>query len=245
MTARSIDDLVGARVHFKGEHLQRAGAFKFRGPANAVFSLDERTAVRGVAAHSSGHHAAALALAASIRRISCHVVMPTTTPRAKQDAARSYGATIVLCDPTLEARNEMLAAIICDTGATEIDPYDHPDVIAGQGTAARDLLAEVPAIDMIIAPVSGGGLLSGTAIAAHGVNPEIRVWGAEPTTVDDAYRSLRANRLTPEVEPSAAVAVAAVIALARDGGLMPEDIGVILSGGNVDLGRLPFDTHET
>jgi threonine dehydratase/serine racemase len=295
MTARSIDDLIGARVHFKCEHLQRAGAFKFRGATNAVLALDEPTAARGVAAHSSGNHAAALALAASLRGIPCHVVMPKSAPRVKQDAACAYGATIVLCEPTLEARSEMLAAVLRDTGATEIHPYDHPDVIAGQGTAALDLLTEVPAIGVIIAPVSGGGLLGGTAIAAHGVNPEIRVRGAEPATVDDAYRSLRSGRLTQDVdslsiadgllavlsertfailrdhavevvtvseaeivvamalvferlkqvvEPSAAVAVAALLVLARGGAVMPRDIGVILSGGNVDLDRLPFRAHE-
>ena len=295
MTSSSLDDLIGARVHFKCEHLQRAGAFKFRGAANAVFALDEPTAAHGVAAHSSGNHAAALALAAAIRGISCHVVMPTTTPRVKQDAARSNGATIRLCDPTLEARAEMLAAVIRDTGATEIHPYDHVDVIAGQGTATLELLREVPSIDVMIAPVSGGGLLSGTAVAAHGLNREIRVLGAEPETVDDAHRSLRSGCLTSDgnsvsiadgllavlsertfnilrdhdvdvltvseaeiigamalvferlkqvIEPSAAVAVAALLALPKRGEEMPGDIGVILSGGNVDLHLLPFSPDD-
>jgi len=285
----AIDDLVGAVVHFKCEHLQHAGAFKFRGATNAVRSLPEDVAARGVAAHSSGNHAAALALAASQRGIPCHVVMPRNAPRVKQDATRASGATVVLCEPTLDARAAALADVLAATGAVEIHPYDHPDVIAGQATATLELLAEVPAIRTVIAPVSGGGLLSGTAIAAHGIDPSIRVIGAEPRQVDDASRSLAAGRLVPDhnttsiadgllavlsdrtlailtdhrvevvtvaeeeiveamalvaellgevVEPSAAVAVAALVALARDGRSPGGDVGVILSGGNIDPAEL-------
>ena len=295
MTSTAIDELVGTRVHLKCEHLQRTGAFKFRGATNAVFALDDDSTQRGVAAHSSGNHAAALALAARIRGIACHVVMPTTTPAAKQAAAGGYGATIILCEPTLDAREETLAGVIDRTGATEIHPYDDLQVIAGQGTATLDLLARHPQIGAVMAPVSGGGLLSGTAIAAHGVDPDVVVLGAEPAGVDDAYRSLRDgartaagnttsiadgllavlsdrtfhilqaervhvttvteaeiidamalvfSRLKQVIEPSAATAVAALLSLARAGHALPNDVGVILSGGNVDLEALPF-TAET
>jgi threonine dehydratase len=215
--------------------------------------------------------------------------MPRNAPRVKQDATRASGATVVLCEPTLDARAAALADVLAATGAVEIHPYDHPDVIAGQGTATLELLAEVPAIRTVIAPVSGGGLLSGTAIAAHGIDPSIRVIGAEPRQVDDASRSLAAGRLVPDhnttsiadgllavlsdrtlailtdhrvevvtvaeeeiveamalvaellgevVEPSAAVAVAALVALARDGRSPGGDVGVILSGGNIDPAEL-------
>jgi threonine dehydratase/serine racemase len=291
MSSASIDALVGAPVRFKCEHLQRAGAFKYRGATNAVQALDDATAARGVAAHSSGNHAAALALAAATRGIPCHVVMPADAPRVKQAATRAYGATVVLCEPTLAARAETLAEVLARTGAVEIHPYDHPDVIAGQGTATLELLEQAPGVRTVVAPVSGGGLLSGTAVAAHGVDPSIIVVGAEPAAVDDARRSLEAGRLVTEhnttsiadgllavlsertlailtahdvavvtvteaeivdamalvferlkqvVEPSAAVALAGVAVLARRGELPAGEVGVILSGGNVDLAALPF-----
>lgn len=287
----SIDEQVGARVHLKAEHLQRSGAFKYRGATNAVQRLDPATAARGVAAHSSGNHASALALAASVRGIPCHAVMPSDSPAAKRRAAEAFGASVVLCEPTLEARSAALAEVVASTGATEIHPYDHSDVIAGQGTATLELLEDAPHIGAVIAPVSGGGLLSGTAIAAHGIRSDLVVLGGEPVEVDDAHRSLVAGRqigtgnrtsiadgllavlsartfailavhhvevitVTEDeivtamallfgrakqvVEPSGAVGVAALIAGARRGSALPDDVGVILSGGNVDLDRLPF-----
>jgi threonine dehydratase len=295
LRCQAIDDVIGTRVHLKGEHLQHAGAFKMRGAANAVHRLDERTAQRGVAAHSSGNHAAALARAAKTRGIRCWVVMPHNTPAVKQAATRAYGAEIVLCEPTLEARVETLRDVVGRTGATEIHPYDHPDAVAGQGTVALELLQQVPEIAMVIAPVSGGGLLSGISIATHGINRAIDVVGAEPETVADAHRSLSSGELRIEgnttsiadgllavlspftfailsehcaevvtvseaeivdamallfsrakqvVEPSGATALAGLRALARRRASLPDDIGVVLSGGNVDLGRLPFDPTE-
>lgn len=294
LTCRAIDELIGTRVHMKAEHLQLAGAFKMRGASNAVHRLDERTAQRGVAAHSSGNHAAALARAAATRSIPCYLVMPSSTPAVKQEATRGYGGEIILCEPTLGAREATLRVVVDRTGATEIHPYNHPDVVAGQGTAALELLEQVPEISMVIAPVSGGGLLSGVAIASHGVDPSIEVVGAEPATVADAQRSLVAGELRIEgnttsiadgllavlspftfgilaehcsevvtvsdaeivdamallfgrakqvVEPSGATALAGLRALARRRSL-PKDVGVILSGGNVDLGRLPFGRAE-
>lgn len=290
LTCHAIDEIVGVRVHMKAEHLQHAGAFKMRGATNAVLSLPSEIAARGVAAHSSGNHAAALARAARSRDIPCHVVMPHNTPAAKVEATRAYGAEMVFCDPTLEARAETLRAVIERTGATEIHPYNHRDVVAGQGTATLELLRDRPQIRMVIAPVSGGGLLSGTAIAARGIDPDVEVVGAEPENVDDAFRSLTSGRLDVNgnttsiadgllavlspytfailrdhgvtvttvtedaiveamallfsrakqvVEPSGATALAGLFALARTREL-PPDVGVVLSGGNVDLSRLPF-----
>jgi threonine dehydratase len=291
LRCRTIDALAGARVHLKAEHLQRAGAFKMRGASNAVHRLDERTARRGVAAHSSGNHAAALATAAASRGIPCYVVMPADAPETKQAAVLRQGAELQLCEPTLEAREAMLRAVVERTGATEIHPYDHPDVVAGQGTVAVELLEQAPRIGAVIAPVSGGGLLSGIAIASHAFDPSIEVFGAEPENVADAQRSLAAGELRTDgngssiadgllavlspftfdilcrhgvavttisdaeivaamrlifdvakqvVEPSGAAALAGLLALVRQGVPLPADVGVVLSGGNVDLDRLPF-----
>ena len=291
LRCRTIDELAGCRVHLKAEHLQGTGAFKLRGAMNAVWSLDDALAARGVAAHSSGNHAGALARAAATRGIPCHIVMPADAPRAKQAATQGYGASITLCEPTLDARAASLQAVLERTGATEIHPYDHPEVIAGAGTATLELLEEVPGIRAVIAPVSGGGLLSGTAIAAHGVDPSVVVMGAEPDQVADAHRSLRAGALDTTgnstsvadgllavlsertfailqhhevevvtvteteiidamallftrskqvVEPSGATGLAGLLALRRRKIDLGADVGVILSGGNVDLDRLPF-----
>jgi threonine dehydratase len=285
LTDPRIDRRVGARVHFKCEHLQHCGVFKARGATNAVFALDDATAARGVAAHSSGNHAAALAWAAQLRGIACRVVMPERAAPIKVASVRSHGATIEFCAPTLAVRESALAAVLACTGAVEIHPYDNRDVIAGQGTAAQELLQEVPEVRAVIAPVGGGGLLAGTAIASHAVETEIAVIGGEPRNVDDAYRSLAAGRrvtdgngssiadgllttlsdrtftilrdhaveivtvteeeilaamalvseeLQQAIEPSTAVAVAALLAWARSGRPLPDDVGVILSGGNVD-----------
>jgi threonine dehydratase len=288
LRSAAVDEWVGTRVHLKAEHLHATGAFKLRGATNAVLLLDDDTAARGVAAHSSGNHAAALAVAAARRGIACTVVMPEGTPSTKRAATEAAGARVIMCAPTLQARAETVARVIVDTGAVEIHPFDDPRVIAGQGTATLELLEAVPVIGMVVAPVSGGGLLSGTAIAAHGLDPEIAVWGAEPAGADDAFRSLAAGRLVLDgpcdtiadglvaqlsertlrilrdhdvrvvtvtddqtvgamrrlgrdakqlVEPSGAVALAGLARLVAEGVEVPPDVGVIVSGGNVDLDR--------
>jgi threonine dehydratase len=185
MTSEAIDCIAGAGLHFKCENLQKVGAFKARGATNAVLSLDEDSAQRGVATHSSGNHAAALAYAASIRGIPAHVVMPSSAPPVKRAAVESYGAEITECEPTLEARETTLAEVVEHTGATFIHAYDNPMVIAGQGTAALELITDVPDLNTVIAPVGGGGLMSGTAIAVSASRPDIAIWGSdrrEPTT---------------------------------------------------------------
>jgi threonine dehydratase len=285
----ALDQMCGARLFFKCENFQKAGAFKARGATNAVFSLDEHAAERGVATHSSGNHAAALALAARCRGIKAYVVMPENAPAVKRRAVAGYRAEIVTCKPTLEAREAGLAQVVKDTGATVIHPYNDYRVIAGQGTAALELCEEVPELDIVVAPVGGGGLISGTALAVHGVSPSTRVVAAEPALADDAYRSLRAGRIIPSsypntvadglrtslgdltfpilrhyveqiilvsdeeivaamrhiwermkiiVEPSSAVPLAALLAGQLD--LSARRVGIILSGGNVDLDGLPW-----
>jgi threonine dehydratase len=285
LTSAALDDWLGARAWLKAEHLQRVGAFKYRGATNAVQSLSPADAARGVAAHSSGNHAAALARAAATRSIPAYVVMPDTARAVKKAAVEAYGASITLCENTPEARAETLAEVIERTAAIEIHPFDNDTVIAGAGTAALELCDEVPALDAIVAPVGGGGLISGTALAAHGSRADIRVIGAEPAAADDAARSLargvRQPPLPPTtiadglltdlcdrtfaimrdhvetivtveepaivdamqtvwhftkqvIEPSAAVAVAAVRAFEWHGAR----VGIILSGGNVDLGPM-------
>ncbi|MDQ1466636.1 MAG: threonine dehydratase [Actinomycetota bacterium] len=282
MTSRSLDDWLGTRAFLKCEHLQRVGAFKYRGATNAVQSLTAEQAARGVAAHSSGNHGAALALAARTRGIPAHIVVPATATRGKRAAIDAYGAQVVLCEPTLAAREATVARVIAETGAIEIHPFDNDDVIAGAGTAALELVGEVAGLNVVVAPVGGGGLLSGTAIAVHGIDASVRVVGAEPAAADDAARSLQAGRIVPPnppatiadglltglsprtfavlsqhvetivtvgedeivaamhfvwertkqlIEPSAAVAVAAV----RKADFTDARVGIILSGGNVDL----------
>lgn len=277
----------GRHVFAKCENLQRAGAFKFRGATNAVQQLDERACAAGVAAHSSGNHAAALALAARDRGIRAHLVMPVDASPVKRAAVESVGAEVVTCEPTLAAREATLVEVLERTGATEIHPYDDPRVIAGASTAVAELLDDVPALDAVVAPVGGGGLLSGTALAVKARDPAIRVYGAEPAGADDAARSLVAGTLLPStapdtiadglltslsprtfrairthveaivtvdddriraamrdvwsglglvVEPSSAVAFAAL----SDPRVEGDRVGVIVSGGNVDLRALPF-----
>jgi len=278
----AIDRFAGAEVHLKAEHLQRAGAFKARGAANAVQSLDAATAARGVAAHSSGNHAAALALAAAGRGIPCRIVMPADAPRVKVAATRGYGAEVVFCEPTLAARESTLADLLARTGAVEIHPYDDVRVIAGAGTAACELLDDVDGLDAIVVPVGGGGLLSGTAVAASAPGTAVAVWAAEPAGADDALRSYAAGHLIPQRDPrtiadglltslaprtfrALSELAAGVIPVAEDGivgamgllwerakqvvepsGAVPDAalgdgrfagqrVGVVLSGGNVDL----------
>jgi threonine dehydratase len=283
MTSRTLDERAGTHVLLKCENLQRSGAFKARGAFNAVLQVSKTDASRGVAAHSSGNHGGALALAARDCGIPCYVVMPAGAPQAKVDAVRGYGGRVIECAPTMDAREAKLAEVLAETGAHEVHPYDDPRVIAGAGTATVELLEEHPDLDLVIAPVSGGGLLSGTAIAAHGMSPACGIWGAEPAGADDAYRSLQRKQLEPRiegstiadgllatlsartfailsehvggisrvedaeildamrvlfercklvVEPSGAAALAGVFAFPE---ALPERVGVILSGGNLDF----------
>ncbi|UCD37207.1 MAG: pyridoxal-phosphate dependent enzyme [Fidelibacterota bacterium] len=288
-TCNSLDVQVGAQVFFKCENFQKAGAFKFRGACNAVFSLDDDEAASGVATHSSGNHAGALALAARLRGIQAHVVIPRTAPPVKMAAVKAYGGIITTCEPTLKSRESTLKDVVAKTGASFIHPFNDARIIAGQGTAAMELLDEVPELDLVLAPVGGGGLLSGTAVAVSELSPETKVFGAEPANADDAYRSMKAGRIIPSedprtiadglrtslgsltfpiiqervenivlvseeaiisamryvwermkiiIEPSAAVAVGAV--LNGDLDISGKRVGIILSGGNVDLERLPW-----
>jgi threonine dehydratase len=289
MTCEALDRIASVRLYFKCENLQKVGAFKARGATNAVLALDDESAARGVATHSSGNHAAALARAAAIRDVPAHVVMPRSAPPIKRAAVEGYGAEITDCEPTLESREQTLAEVVERTGATFIHPYDDPVVIAGQGTAALELLEEVPDLDAVITPVGGGGLLSGSCIAVAAIAPSIELFGAEPEGADDAFRSLRDGRIHPSVnpqtacdglltslseltfsiirenaagiltvteegvikamrliwtrakmvvEPSAAVTLAAVLEHAER--FKGRRVGLILSGGNVDLDHLPW-----
>jgi threonine dehydratase len=289
LSCRSLDAEVGARLFFKAENLQRTGAFKARGATNAVFALSDAEARRGVVTHSSGNHGAALAYAAQRRGIPAYVVMPENAARVKQDNVRRRGATIRFCAPTIAARDTACAEVQRETGATLVHPFDDARVIAGQGTAALELIDESPALDVVIAPVGGGGLLSGTAIAVKSLDRSVRVFGAEPANADDAARSFRSGRIEPlpaattiadglrttlsprtlaairagvdaigtaseaaivramrmtwermkiVVEPSAAVPLACLLERSLD--VHGAAVGIILSGGNVDLDRLPW-----
>ncbi len=291
-TCRTLDERAGASLFFKCEHLQRGGAFKLRGASNAVLSLSETEATRGVATHSSGNHAAALALAARRRGVEATIVMPVDAPAIKRAAVEEYGARIVPCGPTLADREATLAAVVEMSGATVVHPYDDARVIAGQATAARELFEQVPELDVVIAPVGGGGLLSGTALAARYFSPRTLVVGAEPALADDAAESLRlgvrqgqrpprtiadglrtalgalpfailrASKVPIEVVPEAAIvaamrmtwerakmpieaSAAVAVAVATSGRYAGKRVGVVLSGGNVDLARLPWQSAPT
>jgi threonine dehydratase len=289
LTSSRLDDASGALLFFKCENFQKIGAFKARGATNAVFSLDDATALCGVATHSSGNHGAALARAAKLRGIPAHIVMPSNSAKVKVRAVESYGAHIVFCEPTEAARESACADVIAKTGATLIHSFENEDVIAGQGTAAVELLEDVPDVDLVICPVGGGGLLCGTAVAAKSMRPKVKVVAAEPANVDDTAQSFRAGRriytkkrftiadglrtnvgapnfpiiqryvddivtVSEEaivlamrtiwetmkiiIEPSAAVPYAAIVESKIDIG--GKRVGIILTGGNVDLDALPW-----
>lgn len=289
LTNRTINDLTGCSFFFKCENFQKVGAFKFRGACNAVMTLSEAEATRGVATHSSGNHAQALALAAHLRGIQAHIVMPENAPKVKVAAVRAYGANITFCEATLQARELTLKLVVEKTGSTMIHPYNDSRIIAGQGTVALELLSEYPGLDMILAPVGGGGLLSGIALATKGISPSIKVFGCEPELADDAYRSFKSGKIEPVmstatiadglrtqlgtltfeaikdhvdeivtvkettiidamrliwermkiiVEPSAAVPLAAI--LEKKVNAEGKKVGVILTGGNMDLDNLPW-----
>src|SRR5262245_9755219 len=197
LTSAFFDGVTGGRLFFKCENLQKVGAFKFRGACNAVFSLAEEALRPGVATHSSGNHAQALALAAKLRGTKAYIVMPRNAPGVKRRAVADYGAEIIPCEPTVADREATAARVVAETGATLIHPYNDARIIAGQGTAAMELLEDVGDLHDLVAPVGGGGLISGTAIAAAGVSAKTRVIAAEPAAADDAYRSLRAGHIVP------------------------------------------------
>ena len=201
MRSASLDGLAGRTLHFKAEPFQRTGSFKFRGATNAVRSLDDSSAARGVATHSSGNHAQALALAARLRNIPAHIVMPSNAPAVKRAAVEAYGGIVTTCEPTLAAREAGLAEVVARTGAVAIPPFDHPMVIAGQGTIACEILEDVPGVDTIIAPVGGGGMIGGIAIAVHALSPRTRVIAAEPAGAADAALSKRTGVRQPMVSP--------------------------------------------
>jgi len=289
LTCTSLNRMCQREIFFKCENFQKAGAFKIRGATNAVFTLTNEKALHGVATHSSGNHGAALALAARWRGIKPYVVMPENAPQVKQDAVAEYGAEIIFCKPTLQAREETLATVVDHTSAVFIHPYNDYRVISGQGTAALELCEEVPELDIVMTPVGGGGLLSGTALAVSALSPKTQVIAAEPERADDAYRSFHAGRIIPSdnpdtiadglrtslgdltfpiikkyvrdivtvseegivmamrliwermkiiVEPSAAVTLGALLTKAPQ--FSGKRIGIILSGGNVDLAHLPW-----
>lgn len=200
LTSGAIDQMVGARVFFKCENLQKVGAFKARGAVNAVMQLDPATAARGVVTHSSGNHAQALAYAANLRGVPCTIVMPRNAPQVKQDAVREYGASIVLCEPTLASRLETTEGIVASSGAHPVPPYNDERVIAGQGTLALEFVDQVHNLDVVMAPVGGGGLLSGVATAVRALNSRIDIIGAEPEIAADAQLSLQTGVLQPPAD---------------------------------------------
>jgi threonine dehydratase len=201
LTSSQLDNIFGCNLYFKCENFQKVGAFKYRGATNAVLSLSAAEKERGVVTHSSGNHAAALALAAKMNNIRANIVMPENAPEVKKNAVAGYGAIITYCKPTLEARESTTRRIMEETGATLVHPYDNFNVICGQGTAALELLDEKGDLDIVISPVGGGGLMSGTSTYIKGKNKKIQVFGAEPLNASDAYTSFTTGNLTPSVNP--------------------------------------------
>ena len=202
LTSRQLNRIFECEMFFKCENFQKAGAFKFRGATNAVQLLTKEERKRGVVTHSSGNHAGALSLAASMNGVKSYIVMPENAPEVKVNAVKGYGAEITFCKPTLQSREETARGIIEKTGAVLVHPYDNYNVICGQGTAAVELLEDINDIEIIVAPVGGGGLLSGTATAARAVNDKIKIMGAEPLNANDAWKSFTSGILTPSVNPS-------------------------------------------
>jgi threonine dehydratase len=289
LTSTYLNDLTGAELFFKCENFQKAGAFKARGASNAVFGLSEADAARGVATHSSGNHGLSLAYAAGRRGIPCTVVMPRTAPAAKKDAVRGYGGRVVECEPSTTSREAVFAEVVAETGAEFVHPYNDPRVIAGQATCSRELIDQVEGLDAVIAPIGGGGMISGTCLTLSTLAPQVRIYAAEPAQADDAARSFRAGHIiaddAPEtvadglkvplkeltwhfvkthvtdiltaeedeiveamktiwkrmkivMEPSSAVPLATI--LKTPGLFRGRRVGVIITGGNVDLDKLPW-----
>lgn len=291
LTSQTMDKMAGRKLFFKCENLQKVGAFKLRGGWNAVSMLSDEEAANGVCTHSSGNHAQAVAFSAMKRGITSYIVMPNNVPDVKLDAVKGYGANITLCEPTLEARKKTLDEIAKKTGAQVVHPFNNPNVIAGQGTAALEMIEDLGTLDAIIAPIGGGGLMSGTCIATRSLLPEAKLFGAEPAGADDAYHSLKQGKIIPQtnpdticdglltslgeytwnilkdhleaiytvtddevinamrlvwermkiiIEPSSATAVAVVLKSEFKALKGLEKVGIILTGGNVELSKLPF-----
>lgn len=289
LTSRFINSLAGAELFFKCENLQKAGAFKARGASNAVFGLSDEQAAKGVATHSSGNHGTCLAYAAGRRGIPCTVVMPSTAPQAKKDAVRGYGAKVVECEPSTSSREAVFAEVVAATGAEFVHPYNDPRVIAGQATCSKELIEQVIGLEAVIAPIGGGGMVSGTCLTLSNLAPHIKIYAAEPEQADDAYRSFKAGHIIADdapvtvadglkvplkeltwhfvknhvtdiltaseeeivdamkliwkrmkivMEPSSAVPLATI--LKNKNLFAGKRIGVIVTGGNVDLDKLPW-----
>lgn len=289
LTSSFLNDLTGAELFFKCENFQKAGAFKVRGASNAVFGLDEETAKTGVATHSSGNHALSLSYAAGRRGIPCHVVMPRTAPQAKKDAVRGYGGIITECEPSTSSREAVFAEVEKKTGAEFVHPYNDHRVIAGQGTCSKELMEQTDGLDMVIAPIGGGGMVSGTCLTLSNLAPEVKIFAAEPEQADDAARSFRAGHIIADdapstvadglkvplkdltwhfvsnyvsdvltaseqeiveamrltwarmkivMEPSSAVPLATILKNRHI--FAGKRVGVIITGGNVDLNKLPW-----
>ena len=289
LTSSYFNDLVGAELFFKCENFQKAGAFKVRGASNAVFGLSDEMAERGVATHSSGNHALSLSYAAGRRGIPCHVVMPRTAPEAKKAAVRGYGGIITECEPSTSSREEVFAEVQAKTGAEFVHPYNDPRVIAGQGTCSREFMEQTGGVDMMVAPIGGGGMISGTCLTLSHMAPEVEIIASEPEQADDAYRSFKAGHIIADdapqtiadglkvplkeltwhfvsnhvtdiltaseqeiidamkltwqrmkivMEPSCAVPLATI--LKNKDRFKGKRVGVIITGGNVDLAKLPW-----
>ena len=293
LTSTYLNELTGASLFFKCENFQKAGAFKVRGACNSVFGLSDDMLEKGVATHSSGNHALSLSYAAGQRGIPCHVVMPRTAPQAKKDAVRGYGGNITECEPSTSSREEVFAQVQAETGAEFVHPYNDPRVIAGQGTCSAELIEQVEGLDAVIAPIGGGGMVSGTCLTLSNLAPDVQIYAAEPEQADDAARSFRAGHIiaddAPEtvadglkvplkdltwhfvsnhvtdiltasdqeiveamkliwkrmkivMEPSSAVPLATI--LKNRDTFAGKRVGVIITGGNVDLDALPW-TEKT
>ncbi len=201
LTSSFLNELTGAELFFKCENFQKAGAFKVRGASNAVFGLDEETAKAGVATHSSGNHALSLSYAAGRRGIPCHVVMPRTAPQAKKDAVRGYGGIITECEPSTSSREAVFAEVEARTGAEFVHPYNDPRVIAGQGTCSKELMEQTDGLDAVVAPIGGGGMVSGTCLTLSNLAPEVKIFAAEPEQADDAARSFKAGHIIADDAP--------------------------------------------
>jgi len=289
LTSQSINEIAGAELYFKCENFQKIGAFKMRGATCAALALTQEEITKGLATHSSGNHAQAVALSARNLGTKAYIVMPNNAPEIKKEATKGYGAEITLCEPTLEARESTLAAVVAKTGAIFIHPFDNYNVIAGQASCAKELIEDAPILDILIAPVGGGGLMSGTALSAKYFSPNTTVYGVEPEIVNDAYRSMQSGKLEVNtktdtiadglktnlsaktfdiiqrevaaiftvneeeivaamkiiwerlkivIEPSCAVPLAAI--LKHPEPFSQRKVGIILTGGNVDVNNLPF-----